>query len=376
MGWLDLFKKNSELEQMHDIDLLESTSERIHMKQLAIQICVNLIARTISQSEFRVKSGKKLIKGELYYRLNVRPNKNMSAAQFWQTVIYKMIHDNECLIIKSDSDDLLIADDYYRQEYGLVEDTFKSVTIKNFTYQRTFMMSDVIYLEYDNEKLTNLLNSLYSDYGELFGRLIEYQKLKNQIRSTVDMENVNPKDKENQSKLQRFIDNMYAAVKSKTFAIIPQQKGFKYEEHSKTSGSGQAIDDINKVTNGYLDQVAKALGIPPSLVHGEMADVEKHTRNFMTFCVDFFLKKIGDEFNGKFFTKQEYLNGNRMDIRRVKYRDMFDVATAVDKLRSSGTANGHELRDKLGMEESDDPIHDKYVITKNYSETVEGGDNR
>ncbi|WP_407270608.1 phage portal protein [Radiobacillus sp. PE A8.2] len=361
---------------MHDIDLLESTSERIHMKQLAIQICVNLIARTISQSEFRVKSGKKLIKGELYYRLNVRPNKNMSAAQFWQTVIYKMIHDNECLIIKSDSDDLLIADDYYRQEYGLVEDTFKSVTIKNFTYQRTFMMSDVIYLEYDNEKLTNLLNSLYSDYGELFGRLIEYQKLKNQIRSTVDMENVNPKDKENQSKLQRFIDNMYAAVKSKTFAIIPQQKGFKYEEHSKTSGSGQAIDDINKVTNGYLDQVAKALGIPPSLVHGEMADVEKHTRNFMTFCVDFFLKKIGDEFNGKFFTKQEYLNGNRMDIRRVKYRDMFDVATAVDKLRSSGTANGHELRDKLGMEESDDPIHDKYVITKNYSETVEGGDNR
>lgn len=375
MGWLDLFRKNSELEQMYEIDLLESTSERIHMKQLAVQICVNLIARTISQSEFRVKDGKKLVKSELYYRLNVRPNKNMSAAQFWQTVIYKLIHDNECLIIKSDSDDLLIADDFHREEYGLVEDTFKSVTIKNFTYQRTFMMSDVIYLEYDNENLAKLLNSLYTDYGELFGRLIEYQKLKNQIRSTVDMENVNPKDKENQSKLQRFIDNMYSAVKGKAFAIIPQQKGFKYEEHSKGGGSGQTIDDINKVTNGYLDQVAKALGIPPSLVHGEMADVEKHTRNFMTFCVDFFLKKIGDEFNGKFFSKQAYLKGNHMDIRRVKYRDMFDVATAVDKLRSSGVANGHELRDELGMEESDDPIHDKYVITKNYSETVEGGEN-
>ncbi|WP_422385899.1 phage portal protein [Paraliobacillus zengyii] len=353
---------------------MESTSERIHMKRLAIQICVNLIGRTISQSEFRIKDGKKLIKDELYYRLNVRPNKNMSAARFWQTVIYKLIHDNECLIIKSDNDDLLIADDFYREEYGLVEDTFKSVTIKNFTYQRIFLMCDVIYLEYDNENLAKLLNSLYSDYGQLFGRLLEYQKFKNQIRATVDMENVNPKDKENQEKLQNFINRMYQSVKEKTFSIIPQQKGFKYEEHSKPSGSGQTIDDINKITNGFLDQVAKAVGIPPSLVHGEMADVEKHTRNFMTFCIDSLLKKIKDEFDGKFFSKQEYLSGKRMDIRRITYRNMFDVATAVDKLRSSGVANGHELRDELGMEESDDPIHEKYVITKNYSETVEGGE--
>lgn len=351
---------------------MESTSERIHMKRLAIQICVNLIARTISQSEFRIKDGKKFIKDELYYRLNVRPNKNISASQFWQTVIYKLIHDNECLIIKSDSDDLLIADDFYRQEYGLVEDNFKSVTIKNFTYSRTFLMSDVIYLEYDNEDLSKLLNSLYEDYGELFGRLLEYQKYKNQIRSTVDTDDVQSKDPKKREKMQKFIDDMYASIKSKAFAIVPQQKGFKYEEHSKPTGSGQSIDDINKITNGFLDQVAKAVGIPPALVHGEMADVEKHTRNFMTFCIDSLLKKIKDEFDGKFFTKQEFLSGKNMDIRRVTYRNMFDVATAVDKLRSSGVANGHELRDELGMEESDDPIHDKYVITKNYSETVEG----
>jgi HK97 family phage portal protein len=375
LGWLDVFKKNSELTQMYDLDLLESTSERIHMKQLAVQICVNMIARTISQSEFRVKNGKKNIKDELYYRLNVRPNKNMSATHFWQTVIYKLIHDNECLIIKSDSDDLLIADDFYREEYGLVEDIFKGVTVKNFTYQRTFRMGDVIYLEYDNENLSNLLNSLYTDYGELFGRMVEYQKIKNQIRSTVDMENVSAKDKETQSKLQRFIDNMYAAIKGNAFAIVPQQRGFEYKEHSNTNGYSNTVDDINKVTNGYLDQVAKALGIPPSLAHGEMADVERHTRNFMTFCVDHLLKKIKDEFNGKFFTKQEHLQGERIDIRRVTYRNMFDVATAVDKLRSSGAVNGHELRDEIGLEESDDPLHDKYVITKNYSETVEGGEN-
>src|SRR5690625_2603520 len=138
---------------MYDFDLLESASERIQAKQLAIQTCVSMIGRTISQSEFRVKEDKKTIKDELYYKLNVRPNKNMSAVHFWQTIIYKLIHDNECLVVVSDTDDLLIADDFTRIEYGLVEDMFKYVTVKNFTFQRTFKMSEVIYIEYDNENL-------------------------------------------------------------------------------------------------------------------------------------------------------------------------------------------------------------------------------
>ena len=40
------------------------------------------LGRTISQSEFRVKNGEEFEKDELYYRLNVRPNKNMTASTF------------------------------------------------------------------------------------------------------------------------------------------------------------------------------------------------------------------------------------------------------------------------------------------------------
>ncbi|WP_252433625.1 phage portal protein [Peribacillus butanolivorans] len=116
------------------------------------------------------------MKDEMYYRLNVRPNPNMSASQFWQTVVHKLIYDNECLIIQADSEDLLFADSFLRIEYAL---TFKDVTIKDYTFSRTFQMSDVIYLEYSNKKLSSMLDGLYSDYGELFGRIIEFQKLKN-----------------------------------------------------------------------------------------------------------------------------------------------------------------------------------------------------
>lgn len=374
IGFLDIFKKNSELAFMYDFDLLEDTSERIKAKQLAIQTCVSMIARTISQSEFRVKKDDKTLKDEMYYRLNVRPNKNMSAAHFWQTVIYKLIHDNECLIVQSDTDDLLIADDFDRREYGILADTFKTVTVKDYTFKRTFKMEDVIYIEYDNENLSKLMDGVYADYGELIGRLFDFQKYKNQIRASVDIENVNAKDPETQNKIQKFIDNVYESAKKKSFALFPQQKGFTYKEHSSGGQSGQSVEDINKITNGFLDQIAKALGIPPGLLHGEMADVEKQTRNFMTFCIDPLLEKIKDELNYKFISKKEFLNGKKLDIRRVTYSNMFDVATAVDKLRSAGVMNGNELREELGKEGIDDPILTEFFITKNYSE--QGGDSQ
>src|SRR5690606_32436436 len=182
MGFLDaVFKRNSELNSLFDFELIEDTSKKIHMKKLAIQICVDMIARTISQSEFRVKNGNEVIKDELYYRLNVRPNQNMTASTFWQRFIYELINENEVLVIKTDDDNLLIADSFTHTKYAVFEDSFKDVTVQNYTFNRTFKMSEVLYLEYTNEKLSTLLDGLYSDYGELFARILEFQKRKSQI---------------------------------------------------------------------------------------------------------------------------------------------------------------------------------------------------
>ncbi|MFS0596816.1 phage portal protein [Peribacillus frigoritolerans] len=351
MGILDMIKsRNKELEFMFDFDLIQDTSKKIHMKQLAIQTCINMISRTISQSEFYVKKDKKIVKDEMYYRLNVRPNPNMSASQFWQTVVHKLIYDNECLIIQSDTEDLLIADSFTRIEYALVNDLFKDVTIKNFTFSRTFQMSEVIYLEYSNKKLSTLFDGLYSDYGELFGRIIEFQNRKNQIRGLVDVEAITDKSEKGQEKLQNYINKIYKAFSGKSVAIVPQQKGFKLEEMKNTTQL-QSVDEVAKVIDGFLDQVAKVLGIPIALLHGDMGDVEKPTRNYMTFCIDPFLKKIRDELNAKMIDKKEFLAGKKVETKRASYSNMFDVATAVDKY--------------------------KYFIIKNYqesSEALKGGE--
>ena len=379
MGFLDvIFKRNSELGFMFDAELFQQNSNRVHMKKLAIDTCVSFIGRTISQSEFRVKNGDNFVKDELYYRLNIRPNKNQTASTFWQTFIQKLIYENECLIIQADDGDLLIADSFTHKEYAVYDDIFSNVVVKGFEFKTSFKQEDVIHLRYSNEKLGPLIDSLFVDYGELFGRVLASQKRKNQIRGTVDMDMISAKTTEQQAKLQEFINNMYKAIDTKDVAIVPQQKGIKYEEVSANGLSGQSVDEINKVTNGFLDQIAFALGIPVSLLRGDMADVEKQTKNYMFFTIVPLLKKIKDEANVKFFDQNEYLSGKCIEIRKASYQNIFDLATAVDKLRASGMFTGNELRSELGFERVDDPLLDKYVITKNYqesSEALKGGEN-
>ncbi|MCA1029369.1 phage portal protein [Cytobacillus kochii] len=361
---------------MFDLDLFEDQSQRVYLKKIAVDTCVSFLARTISQSEFRVKNGKKFIKDDLYYHLNVRPNKNMTASTFWRTFVHKLVYDNECLIIQADDGDLLIADDFQHNEYAVMEDTFTNVVVKNYEFKRSFRQNEVIHLRYKNERLSPLINGLFADYGDLFGKILNFQKRKGQIRATVDMDLVASKSKEHQEKLQQFIDKLYSAIDQKDVAVVPQQKGHEYKEQNNGSTSSQSVEEVNKVTDGFLDKVAMAIGIPLGLLHGDMADVEKQTKNYMLYTVSPLLKQIKDEGDAKFFTKTEYLNGKCIDIRKVQYQSVFELANAVDKLRSSGIMNGNELRDELGREEVDDPIMNKYVITKNYSEVLEGGEKK
>src|SRR5690625_1182680 len=325
------------------------------MKRLAIEMCISFLARTISQTEFRVRHKDNYVKDELYYKLNIRPNKNQTPSTFWQQFISKLIYDNEVLVVVVD-DNLLIADDFQRNEYAIYEDVFFNVVVKDYELRDKFKQSEVLHLKFGNEKLSRLLDSLFYDYGDLFGHILNGQKRKNQLRATVDMDMLTARNKEAQQKLQEFIDNMYESVGKKQYAIIPQQPGFKYEEHSGNGIAGQSVDEINKVTDGFLDQVAYAVGIPPPLIRGDVADSKGIVKNYMFFGVKPLLKKIADESNAKFLTKDEFIKGKSVVTREPQYRDLFDIATAIDKLISSSAFNGNEIRDEVGYERTDEEI--------------------
>ncbi|EAF6167412.1 phage portal protein [Listeria monocytogenes] len=369
----ELFKRNKEIEWMWDLDFLEDKTTKVYLKKMALNTCVKHIARTIAKSDFRLKNGEISVRDKLYYKLNVRPNTDMSSSSFWEKVIYKLIYDNECLIVLSDTDDFLIADSYVRKEFALYPDVFEGVTVKDYRYNRNFSMDDVIFLEYGNDRLAAFTDGMFEDYGELFGRMIRAQMRNFQIRGAVNFKMAGIADDEKQKKLQTYIDKLYAAFNNNEIAIVPQLEGFDYEEFGTSSvNSSQNFDEIKKLRKEMIDYVASILGIPSALLHGDMADLSNNMKAYMEYCIDPLTKKLEDELNAKLFASSEFLAGAHIKI--IHKKDIIENAEAVDKLVASGSFNRNEVRELLGAERVDDPELDKYLITKNYQSADEGGE--
>jgi len=368
LNLLDLLRRNKELAEMaisYDIEEIANDAQELYLKRMALDTCANFIARAAGQSVFLTDDPR------WDYKLNVRPNKNMSAAQFWEKVVYQMIVHNEALVVLSDSDDLLIADSWTRNEYALYEDSFLNVSVKDFTFTRTFSMGDVLYFQYGNQKLESFTRGLFADYSELYNRLLEAAKRNNQIRGTVSIEgNADPKKI---GLLQEYIDKLFTAFNSKSIALAPLTKGFEYKEHSNTTGtSNLKVDDVVKVPNILTDWLADVLGIPTALLHGGRAELKDNIQAFNKYCLTFLLKKIVDELNAKTIDQRAYTEGQRVKVVGANRPDIFEIAESIDKLISSSTFNTNEIRAELGYEPREGG--DVYVRTKNYEAVEKGGE--
>lgn len=385
MSWLTrMLGKSKESSWMYDLELFQDTSEKAYMKRLALQTCIEFLARTISQSEFRItdENGKS-IKDTTYYKLNVRPNTDLSSTDFWQKVIYKLVYDNEVLIVVTDTKDLVVADDYYRKEFALYPDIFEDVSVKDYKFERSFRMDEVLYLSYNNEKLNTFTEGLFQDYGEIFGRMIAAQMRNYQIRGIVNVDasslkkenNSENKKGENTSKMQKYVNNIMKSFEKNAVAITPLTKAFEFQDVSSASKSNNApFDDLNKLQKTLIDTVAKAIGIPPSLIHGDLADLNNALDSYYKFCLKPLIKKIEDELNAKLFKESEVLKGKSIKVVGINKKDPLELADAVDKLVSSSTFTPNQVLIMLGEEPSDDPKMDQYFVTKNYTTTREESD--
>ena len=385
MSLFDVFKQSilneNPTDWIPDIVYGDDESARAYLKIMAKNTVLDFVARTMSTLEVKFKNKDGTANWD--YILNVRPNSDMSAATFWEKFFYRLMDDNEVLVIFTDDNQLLIADDFSRTEYAIYDDVFTGVTVKNYVFQKSFNMSDVIYIEYNNDKLDRFTNGLFEDYSELFGRIIEIAMRNNQIRGSVEIDSagsinneVGKDGKTRSQRLQEYIDKVYNAFKTKSVAIVAKVKGFEYEEYTNKQGvSNQSLDELNKMKTSLIDDVANAIGVPTALIYGEKAELDSNVKAFRQLCITPLVKKLQDELMAKVLSRQDYKKGERVKVTNVLPKDLLDYATQIDKAVSSGTFLRDEVRETLDYEPLPKGEGQKLIITKNYQETAKGGEN-
>lgn len=354
---------------------------KIFYKKLAINACVNLISNSLTRAKFRTYEKGEERKGENFYLFNVEPNINQNAAEFFHELISKLVYDNEALVVMQNKQ-LFIADDWTVDEKSLIENRYTDVVIKDYSLNKDFYEKDVFHFKLNDEKIINVINGLYEDYGKLISSSINYYKRANALRAILRLERSGPQTDEEQEALDDLFDvQLKSFFEAEGGAALPLQDGIGFEEVFQESGQTKSKDsrDIRSLIDDIFDFVSMAFHIPKGLLKGDLAEVDNQTNNFLMFCLAPIAELLEDEINRKYYSKKEYLERTylKIDISMVKYVDPVEIATALEKWLSSGTHSVNENRSFMDLEPIDEEWANKHYITKNYAETeqyLKGGE--
>lgn len=363
----DIFGSKDEIKL---IEKLSEESTKLAIEEFAINVAINLIAGCISKCEFKTYLENKEVKEDEYYMWNVEPNKNQNSSEFIQEFIYKLLYRNEVLIVEVNNQ-LIIADSFYQNEYALIENVFENVTRKDFTFNRKFKMSEVLYFKNSNKDIKALISNLNNGYRELLEMAIGKYKRSGGRKGIVDLESAARGTEKEKSDIDDLFNKRFKRYFESENAVLTLPKGVKYTENNGEGSkkSTSEMVDIQNLTKEIFNRVGQGFKIPPALMSGDIADVDKVTNNFLTFGVDPIVDLISEEINRKRYGKA-VLKGSRVEIDTtcIKHIDIFSVAEKIDKLISTGMYSIDGLLEKVGEVPLGTEWSEKHWITKNYSE--------
>ena len=338
-------------------------------REMAFWSAVNVVANAVSKCEFKTFSKGKEVKDREHYLWNIEPNKNQNSSAFIHDWITKLFRKNECLIIEHNGQ-LLVADDFVRTPYALYDDVFTEVKVKDFTFNRSFVQSEVLYYKLSETDMKKVTDALYASYSKLIAYSMNTFRKSKGTKGVFKYETLPVAGTPERAAFDALINEKIGKWLSGDNAALPLGKGQDWKELTQKTYSSESTRDIRSMIDDISDFTAKAFGIPPALLRGDVQGVSDALDNFLTFCVDPLVDMLAEEINRKrngydAFSKGTYI---KIDTRTVKHIDLLSASNAVDKLIASGAFCINDIRKLVGDTAIDEPWAWKHYITKNYTD--------
>ena len=366
-----------------EIDPIASdTLAQLAFKDLALHIGVSYIANTLSKCEFKVYENGEEAKNKLYYMLNVSPNPNQNSSQFIHKFIEKLFYDGHALIVPHNGH-IYCADDFdIEDDNPLKEAVFHNVSFNCYQAKKKYKANEVFYLRLDNKDVKRLVDSLYTQYGTVIAQALSAYKRTNGAKYKYILDSYTAGDKAFQKVYEEVLKEQLKSFVEHDNGVFPQYKGTSLEEFSH--GNVKDTSDITAMRKEIFEVVAQALKIPLSMMNGNITNMNEIVKVFLTICIDPLADMIGEEFTRKYYTFEEWKNGNKVkvDTSCINHIDILEVGDEISKAIGSGVVNIDELRNRLDIPTLNTEFSKAHFITKNYdkaenmlkSDMTEGGE--
>lgn len=364
------YKPVSVKEIIEDQDVQNAAYE-LYIRELAFWTCVNKIANAVSKCEFKTYYHNKESKGKEYYLWNYEPNQNQNAAGFIYKLIAQLYRKNECLVVEINHR-MYVAESYIKEVYALRDHKFSGISFDGYTLQETLDMSDVMFFELNSTDMRKLMNGMYDSYSKLITYAQNaYQKSRGH-KGILNIAGVAQEQDNFNETFEELMSTHFKNFFGKDNAVLPLFDGYNYQDISQNAKtySTESTRDIKALADDIFEFTARAFSFPPSLAKGDVQDTTKATDELLTFAIDPLVKMIQQEINRKRNGKDGLKQGNylKIDTLAVKHVDIFDIATPIDKLISSGAFTINDILQVIGKPKIDETWADQHFMTKNYSE--------
>ena len=335
-----------------------------YFKAIALATAISYKANALAMCLFRVYDQGKEVTDDLWYRLNVEPNGNQNAAQFWCELVERLCMRGDALVVPV-GDSFYVADSYSREEHPLEQDIFSGIVIGNAYVIKKYGGSECMFFKLADKNVSCYVESMLDSYSTLMASAMASYKATSGQKYKLVMERgltgglKDEKDTEAMLKrnLETFIDNANS--------VYFETKGSRLEP-VKVENAVEPTD-ISDLRKEIYDSAAIAFKVPKSIMYGDMTNMGDLVNTMLTFSVDPEAKMISDEVTRKNFEPDEIMAGSKVkvDTTTIKHIDIFDAAASASQLVSYGVFTINDVLKALGYEPVGDDLANKRLITKN-----------
>lgn len=366
--------KKGELQSLSDLISVEV--KKMKITKMAVEKAIGMIAHAIAKSEFIVQGKNERLRNELYWSLNVKPNLNETATEFWIEVIQRLLKNSECLICIIGKK-FYIADSFQVSNSVMLNQIYSNITItsngESLQLNNTYTSDEVIHLKAKNKKIRAYMETVMKMHDDVVSAMEAAIKISKTPKFILKIAGAMPVIRtlradgtEQTLTVDEFKKNIKNLLESENIEILQASNGLEISQLK--IDTAVTSEDVVKISKEIFEECAFAFDIPKTVFMGEITEKADSTNEFITYAVGWVAEILNDAINATLVGKESFLSGEYIwiDLSGFKHRDLVESANYLDKLRSIGF-NFDEIRQAIGWEPLNTPFSQERVITKNYT---------
>ena len=359
--------KKGELQSLSDLISVEV--KKMKITKMAVEKAIGMVAHAIAKSEFIVQGKNERLRNELYWSLNVKPNPNETATEFWIEVIQRLLKNSECLICIIGKK-FYIADSFQVNNSVMLNQIYSNITItaNGESLHNTYTSDEVIHLKAKNKKIRAYMETVMKMHDDVVSAMEAAIKISKTPKFILKIAGAMPVIRtlradgtEQTLTVDEFKKNIKNLLESENIEILQASNGLEISQLK--IDTAVTSEDVE-----IFEECAFAFDIPKTVFMGEITEKADSTNEFITYAVGWVAEILNDAMNATLVGKESFLSGEYIwiDLSGFKHRDLVESANYLDKLRSIGFSLD-EIRQAIGWEPLNTPFSQERVITKNYT---------